>query len=75
MSDVLSKQKCPACEGTGHTYDRKHLNRLVKGLGDDQKSIAQKLGIHPSYLTRLIHGKRRWSPELVHKVQELSKAA
>ncbi|MEW5724409.1 MAG: helix-turn-helix transcriptional regulator [Thermodesulfobacteriota bacterium] len=37
----------------------KALKDLIQNSGYKQRFIAQKLGMHPTYLSQLIHGHRR----------------
>jgi len=36
------------------------------------KDLAEKLGVDPTYMSRLKHGKVGWSPEMALKVEQIT---
>lgn len=37
------------------------------------KDLAEKLGVDPTYMSRLKHGKIGWSPDMALKVEQITK--
>jgi hypothetical protein len=71
----LSKEPCPHCAGTGKRFDGSAIAnwclREMDTWGFNRKQAAKKLGITPSYFTDLIYGRRRWTAELIAKLEKV----
>lgn len=68
----LSKNFCEFCGGTGRRFDLDKINRVIKELGLNDKTLAAKLGITAAYVSYLRSGKRRWTPDLAAKLNEVT---
>jgi len=49
----------------------KLIRNLRLKMGMSQVSLGEELGLHPSYVSRMEHGERRASPEVLKKMSEL----
>jgi len=43
------------------------IERIMDERGHQQAWLAERMGIHQSYLSKLLAGERRWTPELKQK--------
>lgn len=60
---------CHCCNGSGEESDDastgRRLRKLRQVAGIEQKAMACTLGISPSMLVHLEHGRRRWKAEWI----------
>lgn len=43
------------------------IERIMNERGHQRVWLAERMGIHQSYLSKLLAGERRWTPELKEK--------
>lgn len=67
MSDLLSDRNCPTCNGTGRLIDKDFINERITALKIPLQQVARAIGVTPSYLTKMMNGSRRWTPDRVAK--------
>lgn len=70
----MPKNICQACGGTGEAVDShtvsRQLRRKRESAGVSQDAMATELGISPSHLSLIEHGKRNLNALLVIQYQE-----
>jgi hypothetical protein len=66
---------CPHCKGRGklETYQELLKMRKARGKKFTALKVAYEMGIAPSYLCDLEHGRREWDAELIKRFKEALK--
>ncbi|MCD6282451.1 helix-turn-helix domain-containing protein [bacterium] len=67
----LSKTRAADSAQLPYVEFGKLIRNLRLKMGMSQVSLGEELGLHPSYVSRMEHGERRASPEVLKRMSEL----